>query len=806
VSLSPPPGDVILGLEDDAEGARIVREELKLLASVQRALDAGSAADVTAARGRAEDDERLLELRDDVSVAKPEDLPALFEQMHTLGALRAQRGRSISGSVDRGSPYFGHIRLEEQIPESERRPAAGSFASARPTKRRRDILIGARSYVDAREGIRVVDWRHAPVSRIYYRYREGDDYEEELGDHLVEGRVVARRGVSIVGGIVVRVSAPQGTFVLGKDGRWIRTRALSARLETEKKWGARHGVASGARLGVDATGRLRQDKHLPSIAALLDEKQFELIARESTGLVAIQGSAGSGKTTVGLHRVAYLAFRDPQRFRPEKMLVIVPTEALVHYVSRVLPSLGVEKVPVMTFARFAARLVTQLFPRLPARVTDETPAVVSRMKSHPAMLRGIQRIASRIGETVDARIESSMARWPEAGQVAAAWRAARAEGGTSPDARVSWLAQWLSGKRSLSGVSPAAGLPEVTRDALEQLIADIRPLTRSVANAWDELLTSREMLAELFPDAPGLGPAQLDQAHAWCVQQSRMRSDGERDGEQPALDPEDFALLLRSWQVLRGPLVDSEAKPIRLAHVFVDEVQDASPVELRVLLELTGSEPCITLAGDVAQRMIDEGDDREEFDWNALLDTLGVPHTTIEPLKVSYRSTAEITAFARAVLGPLAHPEVPATTRGGPPVELFTFASPGEAVAWLSEVLKQLAQDEPDANVAIVARFAQQADIYYEGLVRAEVPNTRRVAKQDFSWDSGVDVTDVRQTRGLEFDEVILLETTAASYPDSPQARHALYVGATRATHQLWCVASQAPSPLVMTAIGTESS
>jgi len=798
-------GEIVPGLEDDAEGARIVREELRLLSSVLRALDAGAVADVSAARGRVEDDERLLELRDDVAVAKPEDLPALFEQMHTLGALRAQRGRSISGAVDRASPYFGHIRLEEEMDDGERRPPAGlPSGRARTSTRRRDILIGTQSYVDAREGIRVVDWRHAPVSRIYYRYAEGDDYEEQLGDNVVEGKVVARRGVSIVGGELVRVSAPQGTFVLGKDGRWKRTKVFAARLETEKKWAARHGVAGEARLGVGADGELRQDKHLPSIAALLDEKQFELIARESAGLVAIQGSAGSGKTTVGLHRVAYLAFRDPQRFRPEKMFVIVPNEALIHYVSRVLPSLGVEKVPVTTFARFASRLVAQLFPRLPTRTSDETPPVVSRLKSHPAMLRGIERIASRIGETVDARVQASMARWPEAARVAEAWAAAKREGGAHPDTRVSFLAQWLAGKRQLAGVSLGAGLPEVTRGALEQLVSDVRPLTRSVASAWDELLTSREGLDEMFSNVPELGPAQIDQAHAWCVRQSRIRVDGERDGEQPSLDREDLALLLRSWQVLRGPLVDADAKPIRLSHVFVDEVQDASPVELRVLLDLTGKERCITLAGDVAQRMIDEGDDRGEFDWNALLDDLGVSHTKIEPLKVSYRSTAEITEFARAVLGPLAHAEVPKTTRHGPPVELFTFASPGEAVAWLAEVLRQLARDEPGANVALVARFAQQADIYFEGLGRAEVPNVRRVAKQDFSWDPGVDVTDVRQTRGLEFDEVILLETTAASYPATPQARHALYVGATRASHQLWCVASQPPSPLVTAAIDGE--
>jgi DNA helicase-2/ATP-dependent DNA helicase PcrA len=135
-------------------------------------------------------------------------------------------------------------------------------------------------------------------------------------------------------------------------------------------------------------------------------------------------------------------------------------------------------------------------------------------------------------------------------------------------------------------------------------------------------------------------------------------------------------------------------------------------------------------------------------------------------------------------------------------VELFGFASPGEAVAWLAEVLKRLAGDEPDANVALIARFPQQADVYFEGLRRAEVPNVRRVARQDFSWEAGVDVTDVRQTKGLEFDEVVLLETTASSYPVTPPARHALYVAATRASHQLWCVASDEPSRLLDDAAG----
>src|SRR5262249_34228102 len=156
---------------------RIVNEELRLLEIVLRALGPeGQRADAESsgqnssipppmalAEALADDDRRLLELRDLAASAKPEDLPALFEQMHTLGAVRAHRGKGSSGAVDRKSPYFAHLRLEEHV------HARGTHT---PTKeRRRDILVGSRQYLDPAAGIRIVDWRNAPVSRIFYRYR-----------------------------------------------------------------------------------------------------------------------------------------------------------------------------------------------------------------------------------------------------------------------------------------------------------------------------------------------------------------------------------------------------------------------------------------------------------------------------------------------------------------------------------------------------------------------------------------------------------------------------------------------------------
>jgi DNA helicase-2/ATP-dependent DNA helicase PcrA len=111
--------------------------------------------------------------------------------------------------------------------------------------------------------------------------------------------------------------------------------------------------------------------------------------------------------------------------------------------------------------------------------------------------------------------------------------------------------------------------------------------------------------------------------------------------------------------------------------------------------------------------------------------------------------------------------------------------------------LRELLSEEPNASVAIVTRFPEQADAYYAGLVRAEIPKLRRIADQDFPFKPGIDVTDVRQVKGLEFDYVVLVEVNEGSYPIDDEARHLLHIGATRAAHQLWAIAIGKPSPLL---------
>jgi DNA helicase-2/ATP-dependent DNA helicase PcrA len=231
---------------------------------------------------------------------------------------------------------------------------------------------------------------------------------------------------------------------------------------------------------------------------------------------------------------------------------------------------------------------------------------------------------------------------------------------------------------------------------------------------------------------------------------------------------------------------------------MIDEVQDFAPVELAVLLDATTSRRSITLAGDTQQGIAPE---HGFVSWTEMLERLGLPHACVEPLRISYRSTRQIVDCALHVLGPLMGDERPQVPRSGAEVESFRFGSSGEASEFLVRMLRDLMHREPLASVALIACHAEQARLYYEGLATAEVPGVRLVADQDFCFRPGIDVTDVKQTKGLEFDIVVLLEANQESYPENDHARRMLHVAMTRAAHQLWITYTGAPSPLLPEAL-----
>jgi DNA helicase II / ATP-dependent DNA helicase PcrA len=763
-------------------------------------------------------DAQMIDLRDQIATARLEDVPPLLEQMERLHILSTRRREITEVHVDPKSPYFGHLALEEG-------------------GKKREVLIGRGTYLDTKSGVRIVDWRDAPVSRLFYRYEEGDGYDEVFGEREVSGTVVTRRSLTIVDGSLRRISAPQGAFARRVTGEWRRLDNNSAKLAggagTATRAAQHHRPG---KLGVGQEGG--DDKHLKEITPLIDRRQFELITSPDSGLVVIQGGAGSGKTTIGLHRLAYLAFHDARRFRADRMLVVVFNDALARYISEVLPALGIAGVAIRTYENWVQKLRQSLFPRLPSRYHDDTPGVVTRLKKHPAMLRAIDLHVATLAQQFEDEIVRALGADPEAPSVLSTWKA-------SPERP---LAHRLHGLIALTESETKLGLSRDARVGLERVARAALRDARDVVANWAELLSDRQVLGGYFAKfATGaFSEGELDRAHAWCAarageavadidnrneeraQRREQRKEGEHkplknlyedrepeatedddefehrrrgvDGaelnEGAKLDLEDDTLILRLSQRLRGPLTRGATNkdPLIYEHILVDEAQDLSPVELAVVLDTSSKARSITLSGDTQQRLLM---DNGFSDWKTVLSELGLDHVEIEPLKLSYRSTSEIIEFSRAVLGPLASKDEPVAVRSGAPVELFTFGHTGDALAFLGESLRELIQSEPSASIAVVTRYPEQADVYYDGLKRAEVPYLRRIAEQDFPFKPGIDVTDVRQVKGLEFDYVIAVEVSDAAYPAEDEARHLLHIAATRAAHQLWILTTSRPSPLI---------
>ncbi len=685
----------------------IVREELELLAHVREQLDQAQPAGDVGEAGLVKELTRLRELLVEGSESK--DAGALHQQYEQGTALLRQLREGRSGpSVERDSPYFAHLRLRENGSE-------------------RDLCLGRATFIE--RGVRIVDWRNAPISKLYYRYGQGEEYEEEVAGRQRSGEVVARRAVTIRHGNLERVNAPEGVFVASAsaDGGWKRLPREHVRLGGGEGAALRayaRGQGGSRRLGTDLEGsRQRADKRLPELAGLLDPAQFGLITRPSSGFLVIRGVAGSGKTTVALHRIAYLAF-DDAAVDSDRTLFIVLSAALRNYVSHVLPSLGITRVRPRTFSDWAAEQRAQLLPGLPRQTRYDTPSVVQRFKLHPIMLVAL---AEQVRSVPGAKT---------AAQVVDDW--------TSVLCRADALAPLL-----------AAHAPGAFRD--EELAA---------VAAW-----SRARHEELTAFLEGDTSIDL------------------------ALDAEDDALLLRAWQLRVGPLTARGGRPLRYRHVAIDEVQDLSPVEVRVLIDCLDERRSLTLSGDTQQHVMQEAGFTS---WTEFLSHVGLEGSSVDTLSVSYRSSQEIVAFAHGLLGPLREePELPVTTRRGPPVECFEFTDPGACVAHLAEALRLLASEEPLASVAVLTPSPASSALYYKGLAESEVPRLRRVAEQDFTFAPGVEVTEVAQAKGLEFDYVVLVEVSASEYPETSAARRLLHVGATRAVHQLWVMCTGQPSPLL---------
>jgi DNA helicase IV len=690
-----------------AEEQAILDEEEALLVRARAAIEAAEARASNDRGSELRSVDALRALRDEAASASADDLPPLLLEMTIRQKLLERIGKDPL--PDWRSPYLAHLRVRE-------------------SGKSRDYLLGRTSFLDPQSGVRIVDWRVAPVAQIFYRYREGDSYEETFPGRVAEGVVEARRIVVVVNGVLARIIGDDVVLSRDGDGRWHRSGRDTLALSLGGAGTAARPGTLGVGVGTSAsTGPL-------DVTAMLDAEQFAAISAPPEEALLVLGSAGSGKTTVALHRLAHIAARQPRSFPLSRMGVIVPEEGLARLSRRLLQPLGVGKAQVKTLDAWGHDLARQVFGDPIPRVCMDAPALVSSLKRHPAAYEALRR---RMGGIK-----------PE---------------NTALKRLRRRLADAFSDRSFLESIvsASAGGIP---RGAIEETV---RHTMLQLAEPGE-----KQLRAIVDPEMK----RAIDQRAVWEATPEELAG---------TIDVEDLPILLflRAWSAgLSGQSV---------AHLVLDEAEDFALFELFVLGKLLGDPRSVTLAGDEAQQT-----SSSFAGWPRSLETVGVGTARTCRLAVSYRCPEPVTEVARNILGHLAPVSEARAARKGAPVGHFEFPSEQQAELFVAGAVRDLLDREPRASLAILAHDVDTARRCYE--LVSEMPEARLVVHGDFSFDPGIDVTDVDNAKGLEFDYVIVPDATAEAYPMTDDARRRLHVAVTRTSHQLWLVSGGAPSPLLV--------
>jgi DNA helicase IV len=500
-------------------------------------------------------------------------------------------------------------------------------------------------------------------------------------------------------------------------------------------------VLDGAAVGDFLLEELERnrDAHMRDIVATIQADQYRLITHDPDGVLVIQGGPGTGKTAVGLHRASWLIFTLRERLEHRGVLVVGPNPTFMEYVSHVLPALGEDAVE----QRAVSELADGIAPE--RRDPPEVAALKADTRLVEVVRRAVELALESEPEELVLRLEGSFA-WVKEREVAELVAQAREELGTTSAARerfrMSLLRRFYEEYGRIHGAGAWRSFEEVeralrARGYLDRVLKAAWPVV-SPDRLVRRLLTSR---AALSAAADGI----LDDGEQRLL---RRRGEGWSDGDVPLVD--------EARTLLAEP-------PRAYGHVIVDEAQDLTPMQLRMIAR-RAREGALTVLGDVAQ-----GTGAVRYaDWDEVLPHL--PRTeeaAVEELRHAYRVPREIMDVALPLLEQIA-PNV------APPIAYRTGAEP--------PVVRRV---EPERLLAEAFAAAAAAP---DGLVAVILPEELAAVAPS---DELVPVLTPREAKGLEFDHVVVVE------PAAIESRH-LYVALTRPTKTLTVLhARDLPAALV---------
>lgn len=581
------------------------------------------------------------------------------------------------------APYFGRI----------------DFVPSNVEERAR-IYIGIYTFSDGRSNI-IYDWR-APISSMFYDFELGGAaYTTPAG--TVSGDIVLKRQYKIQDGKM--------EFMIENDVN-IHDDILQKELSKSS------------------------DDKMKNIVATIQRDQNAVIRNETAPVMIIQGVAGSGKTSIALHRIAFLLYRFRESIAAKDILILSPNKVFADYISNVLPELGEEQIPEMGMEELANDVLESkfrfqsFFQQVAHILESEDPEFIERVQFKSSF-----EFLSKLNQYM-IYVENNYFTFTEL----------RVAGIVVPFPMI--MERFKAYHR----------MPLLKR--FTEVVKDIQAHVRTYAQ---RKLSGREK-AQLWEDVPRMVKFQhvMDfyrDFYHWLGKPALFKT--LQNGELEYADV--FPLIYLKIRLEGAKTYD------HVKHLLVDEMQDYTPVQYAVLSRLFNCKK--TILGDVSQQVNPYSASNLEGIERVF------PQADVIKLFRSYRSTYEITAFAQ---GLYPNPDLIAMERHGAPPRVTGFESNAAELSEIKNLVAQF-QNSGRQSLGIVCKTQDQASFVFDAL---KAPRVHLLTADSTSFKEGVIITTAHLAKGLEFDEVVAPFASARNYRTEPDKRM-LYIACTRAMHQL---------------------
>lgn len=599
-----------------------------------------------------------------------------------------------------GSPYFGRLDFAE----------CGAGPSC-------PIYIGIHSFFDdeSKENL-IFDWR-APIASMFYDYETGEArYEAPSGK--VEGTISLKRQY--------RIRQGRMEFMLESDLN-IMDDVLQEELSRTS------------------------DSKMQNIVATIQRDQNAIIRDADSQVLVIQGAAGSGKTSIALHRIAYLLYRFKETLTSNDILIISPNRVFADYISNVLPELGEEEIAQTDMESLAEELLDHqyrfetFFEQAERLLTKNDEAHQRRIqaKASREFLKQLDRYVSHAQNALFSAEDLWLGR-----RLIPAWfieECYEKNRGLPATERVNRMA--------------AAVEQQVAFHYQHNLLPEERTELKTALKGMHRHKTLRTLYKEFFE---WLGEPELF-----------------RPAKNSKLEYADVFPLIYLKMRLEG--VRNGYKAVK--HLLVDEMQDYTPVQYAVLAKLF---PCKkTILGDANQSINPFGSSTSDEIREVFL------QAWCAKLSKSYRSSYEIVRFAQRI-APDA--EVDPVERHGEEPEVVRLPSSKAETARVVELIEDFKESDHRTQ-GIICKTQKQAKALHDAITQ-QGHEAHLLTSHSTAFTRGVVVCTAHTAKGLEFDRVIVPEATDRNFATGMD-RNLLYVACTRAMHKLTLTHTGKPTPFV---------